>query len=107
MSRKKKSKNESMSESEYIQTFCQEKRIRHRWAVYVSQETHQKLQKVVSVFKDHYVTTMSLADAILSHHFEANDELLTRLYSEYIEKAKYNVRSHAKHVDNSDVEPEE
>jgi len=79
MSTRRKRKQKLMSKEEYIRTFCQEKRIRNRRAVYVSPETHRNLLNmayVFFVFKDHYVTAMSLADAILSHHFEANKEML-------------------------------
>lgn len=82
MSSKKKQKQKPMSEAEYIETFCQEKRIHNRYAVYVSRETHALLMKVVGIFHDRYATAMSMADAILRHHFEQNRELLNRLYNE-------------------------
>lgn len=88
MSAKKKPKQKPMSEAEYIQTFCQEKRIRNRFAAYISPETHRKLMKVVCIFQnDHHVTAMSMAEAILNHHFEVNGELLGRLYNEDMEKS--------------------
>lgn len=87
MSTRKKQKQKPMSEAEYIQTFCREKRIRNRFAVYVSPETHRKLMKVVLTFQsDYYVTAMSIVEAILSHHFEENEELLNRLYKAVIEQ---------------------
>ena len=107
MSRKKNPKKESMTETEYIATFCQEKRIRHRWAVYVSPETHQKLIRVASVFKDQYVTAMSLADAILSHHFETNGELLNRLHKEDVERIINNLKADTERFCDEDYEPEE
>ena len=86
MSKKTKQKQEAMSEAEYIATFCNKKRIRNRWAVYISPETHKRLQRAVSTFKDYYVTTASMVDAILSHHFDTHKELINRLYAESIEK---------------------
>lgn len=86
MSRKKKQTQETMSEAEYIATFYNEKRIRNRWAVYISPETHELLQKTVFTFMDYHVTAMSMVDAILSHHFETHRELITRLHTEKVEK---------------------
>jgi hypothetical protein len=87
MSTKKKQKLAPMSEVEYIATFCQEKRVRNRYAVYISQETHRKLMKAVYTFQsDYYVTAISMTEAIISHHFEMNGELLDRLFTEVIEK---------------------
>ena len=86
MSRKTKQKQEAISEAEYTATFCNEKRIRNRWAIYISPETHKLLQKAVYTFVDYHVTAMSMVDAILSHHFETHRELITRLYVEKTEK---------------------
>jgi hypothetical protein len=82
----RKTKQEATSEAEYIATFCNEKRIRNRWAVYISPETHKLLQKAVFTFMDYHVTAISMVDAILSHHFETYRELLTRLHDEKVEK---------------------
>lgn len=86
MSAKKKQKQIPLSEAEYLETFCIEKRIRNRCAVYVSRETHDLLLKVVNSLSDYHVTTMSMADAIFRHHFESNKELLNRLYKEDLRK---------------------
>lgn len=99
MSRKKKSKKAPMTEAEYIATFCNEKRMRNRKAVYINPEIHRRLQKVVFTFSDYHVTAMSLVDAILSHHFESNLELLVRLYNEKLDKTM-NFRS--RHEDEPD-----
>jgi len=107
MSTKERRKQKPMSEAEYIQTFCQEKRIRNRWAVYVSTETHQELLRMTSVFKDHYVTAMSLADAILSHHFEVNGELLTRLCNEDDKRTLNDLRTYAEKIDDEYYDEEE
>lgn len=72
-----------MSEEEYIATFCNEKRIRNRWAVYVSPETHEALRSVVLMFRSEYhTTTSSFAEAIFNHHFETHKELLNGLLKE-------------------------
>lgn len=87
MSAKKKQKQRPMSEAEYIETFCQEKRVRNRFAVYISQETHRKLMKAVWTFQsEYYVTAMSMTEAIFNHHFQVNGELLDRLYNESMEE---------------------
>lgn len=103
MSAKKKQKKVPMLEAEYIETFCMEKRIRNRCAVYISKETHDLLLKTVNTFSDYHVTTMSMADAIFRHHFESNKELLNRLYNEDLRK--YIVKSEGRHEE-SDYEDE-
>ncbi|MFT4222357.1 DUF3408 domain-containing protein [Dysgonomonas sp.] len=78
MSRKKNQKK--ISVEEYIKTYCEEKRIRGRYAVYVSKEAHDNLRKIAGLFKmEYHTTTSSLADAIVNQHFEANRELLNGL----------------------------
>jgi predicted HTH domain antitoxin len=78
MSRKKNQKQ--VSKEEYIETYCGEKRIRGRYAVYVSKEAHDNLKKAAGLFKSEYhTTTSSLAEAIINQHFEANRELLNGL----------------------------
>jgi predicted ArsR family transcriptional regulator len=81
MSRKKKEKQ--VSKEEYIETYCGEKRIRGRYAVYVSKDAHDNLRKIAGHFKmEYHTTTSSLADAIITHHFEANEDLLNGLLKE-------------------------
>jgi hypothetical protein len=104
MSRKTKQKQDAMSEAEYIETFCNEKRIRNRWAVYISPETHKFLQKTVFTFMDYHVTAMSMVDAILSRHFEIHKELLTRLRDEKAEKTLNFRRSTNNEPDSGDDE---
>lgn len=75
MSFKKKQKRVSIEE--YIETYCQEKRIRGRFAVYISPESHRKLKIIAQLFKNkHHTTTSSLADAIICDHVETYRELL-------------------------------
>ena len=54
---------------------------------------------MVFTFLEYHVTAMSLVDAILSHHFESNLELLARLYNEKLDEA-LNFRS--RHEDKPD-----
>ena len=69
------------SVEEYIQNYCQEKRIRGRFAVYVSPKTHHSLKSIARLFtREHHTTTSSLADSILSCHFEAYRELLNDVH---------------------------
>ena len=63
---KTKKNQTQVSTKEYIETYCQEKRIRKRLAVYVSPETHYRLKNTVRLFvREHHTTTSSLADSIL------------------------------------------
>ena len=74
---KVKQKQKQVSIEEYIETFCQEQRVRERFAVYISEKTHHNLKKIVGLFaNEHHTTTSSLADAILTCHFEVHRELL-------------------------------
>ena len=78
-----KKKQKQVSIEEYIETYCQEKRIRERFAVYVNPETHRKLRTIARLFaNEHYTTASSLADSIISRHFEAYRELLKDVHKE-------------------------
>ncbi len=79
-------KQQQVSKEEYAQAYCQEKRVRERYAVYVGPETHRRLKNVAFMFRfDHHTTTSSLADAILTRHFEAHKEMLNDEYHRFIE----------------------
>ena len=81
MSSKKKLKQISIEE--YVETYCQEKRIRERFAVYISSETHRKLKRIAQLFRyKYYTTTSSLADSIISHHINMYRELLNAAQKE-------------------------
>lgn len=81
MSSKKKQKQVSIEE--YIKTYCQEKRIRGRYAVYISPEAHLNLRKIARLFNGkHHTTTSSLADSIISRHIETYSVLLNNAYTE-------------------------
>lgn len=68
---------------EYIETYCQEKRIRGRYAVYISPEVHANLKRIAGLFRSKYHSTCSsLADAIISYHIETHKELLNRAIEE-------------------------
>ncbi len=85
MRTKKNQKQPSIEE--YVATYCQEKRIRERYAVYVTPETHHRLRIIAGLFRSqYYTTTSSLADAILSHHFEEYRELLEQKRQEEADK---------------------
>ena len=81
MSSKKKQKQISIEE--YIENYCLEKRIRGRCAVYISPQTHLNLKITARLFNsEHYTTTSSLADSIISRHFETHKELLDKTLAE-------------------------
>ena len=80
---KTKKNQKQVSVEEYVEKYCQEKRIRERFAVYVSPQTHSKLKTTVRLFANkHHTTTSSLADSIISRHFETHRELLTEVHEE-------------------------
>ena len=80
---KTKKNQKQVSVEEYIETYCQEKRIRGRFAVYISPETHKKLKKAAWIFyNEHHTTTSSLADSIISCHFKEYRELLNDVHEE-------------------------
>ncbi len=82
-----KKKQKQVSIQEYIETYCGEKRIRERYAVYVSPETHENLKKIVRLFcYEHHTTTSSLADTIICRHIEAHKEILNEEYREHNRK---------------------
>ena len=53
-----------MTEEEYKELFCKEKRIRRRMVLYVDIQTHDLLKNVVRAFRENYVTISSMVDAI-------------------------------------------
>ena len=78
---KAKKNQQQVSVEEYIEKYCQEKRIRERFAVYVSPKTHHSLKSIARLFAiEHHTTTSSLADSIISCHFEAHRELLNDVH---------------------------
>jgi hypothetical protein len=90
---------------EYIETYCREKRIRGRYAVYISPETHETLRAIVRLFfREHHTTTSSLVDSIILHHIETHRELLTEAHREDIREFFEWLKNAKRH---RDEEPEE
>lgn len=80
-------KEKRIKKEEYAELFCQEKRIRQRRVIYVSEEVHKKLKDIAFLFRfEEYTTTSSLADAILRHHMKSHKDLLNELDQEQGEK---------------------
>ena len=80
---KTKKNQKQVSIQEYIETYCQEKRIRGRFAVYISPQAHRNLKSIVRLFNSkHHTTTSSLADSIISCHIETYRDLLSNAYME-------------------------
>jgi hypothetical protein len=81
---KTKKNQKQVSIEKYIENYCQEKRIRERFAVYVSPKTHHNLRSIARLFaNEHHTTTSSLADSIISCHFEVYRELLNDVQKEH------------------------
>lgn len=79
-------KQKRITKEEYVELFCQEKRIRERRVIYVSEEVHKKLKDMTFLFRfEEYTTTSSLADAILRHHIKSHKDLLNELDREQVE----------------------
>ncbi|WP_163356176.1 DUF3408 domain-containing protein [Dysgonomonas sp. 25] len=58
-------------------------RIRGRFAVYISPETHRNLRKIARLFNSkHHTTTSSLADSIISRHIETYRDILNDAFKE-------------------------
>jgi len=97
-------KQKKVSIEEYIEAYCQEKRIRERFAVYISSEMHEKLRRIVRMFYNkHHTTTSSLADSIISRHIEAHRELLNKVR----EEKEREVLALLKDIPSRSEEPEE
>lgn len=78
-----KKKKRQISIEQYIEIYCKEKRIRGRFAVYISPEAHRSLKRIAQLFRiKHHLTTSSLADSIISQHIEAHRELLNKVQQE-------------------------
>ena len=78
-----RTKQKQVSIEKYIETYCREKRMRERSAVYISPETNRNLKKIAGLFaSEHYTTASSLADSIISRHFEEYSELLNNAHKE-------------------------
>lgn len=95
-------KSKNISKEQYIETFCKDKRIRSRQALYVSSEIHEEMRKVAHTFRKEHVSTGSLVDTILEHHLEMYKDLLDSLSQERQEKflAEFRLR----HKENKESE---
>ena len=103
---KTKKKQKQMSLEEYIQTYCQEKRIRQRYAVYVTPEIHDKLKEIAFMFRfEHHTTIASLVDAILTRHLEVHRELLNDEYRRFHDMFRRDLESYgSRRSDETDSE---
>jgi len=105
---KAKQNQKQVSIEEYIATFCQEQRVRERFAVYVSEKTHHNLKKIVGLFaSEHHTTTSSLADAILTCHFEVHRELLNDAQRKSEQEFLEWFKNQKWHRNEKSVQPEE
>ncbi len=75
-------KQKRISKEKYIKLFCPDKRIRERMVIYVSSQIHRKMRRTAFLFREQHVSTSSLADAILSHHFSTHKDLLNQIMEE-------------------------
>ena len=83
-----KSKNKStvMTETEYLETFCIDQRIRDRSSLYVSKRTHRRIQEVSYLLCRKNISLSSLVDTILIHHLEQHKDLLQQMTREDFER---------------------
>lgn len=104
---KAKKNQKQVSMEEYIETYCQEKRIRGRFAVYISPQTHDNLRKIVQLFKyKHHTTTSSLADTIISRHVETYRELLNHAHREDVREFNEWMKKRGKDEETDDDNPQ-
>ncbi len=75
-------KAKQISKEKYIEIFCQEKRIRERQVLYVSEEVHRRMKRVALLFSEQHITVSSLIDAILYHHLDTHHQLLIQIRDE-------------------------
>jgi exopolysaccharide biosynthesis predicted pyruvyltransferase EpsI len=105
---KAKQNQKQVSIEEYIETYCQEQRVRERFAVYVSEKTHHNLRRIAGLFaSEHHTTTSSLADSILSCHFEAHRELLNDAQRKSEQEFLEWFKNQKWHRNEKSVQPEE
>lgn len=95
-----------MSLEEYVRTYCQEKRIRQRYAVYVTPEIHDKLKEIAFMFRfEHHTTASSLANAIITNHMETHRELLNDEYRRFHDMFRRDLESYgSRRSDETDSE---
>lgn len=91
-----------MTEEEYKELFCKEKRIRRRMVIYVGTETHSLLKRVAGAFRKDYVTISSMADAIIWNHLQTNRDPLERLVLEDDARSPFFKRRMDDETDQSD-----
>ena len=63
---------------QYIKTYCIDQRIRNRNTLYVSQEVHEKINRIVALLSDSHVTAVSLVDTILKEHIRIYRDTLNK-----------------------------
>ncbi len=69
-------KTKKLTAEQYRDRYCQEKCMRTRTQLYVAPDIHEKVKRVVLLFRDSHVTAVSLVDAILREHFTTHKEML-------------------------------
>ena len=65
-----------LTAEQYRDRYCQERCMRSRTQLYVSQEMRNAVMETVRLFKKSHVTAVSLVDAILREHFNLHREMI-------------------------------
>lgn len=73
-------KPKKITKEEYIKTYCQDKVMRNRKAVYISSAMHKTLEMIVNELKkDTHITLSSYVNMIIIHHVNDYMYLLKKL----------------------------
>ena len=73
--------------SDFEQNFirCSELSARAGKLVYIRQEYHERINKIIRVIGKDQVSIFEYVDNVLTDHFERNEEQITKLYNEKLE----------------------
>ncbi len=70
------------NQTDYESRFLQKMELPDRRSVYVSNNTHEKLTRIVALLGNGRATVSSYVEAILQNHFEAHKDEINELYTQ-------------------------
>lgn len=70
----------------YEEMFFQSMMLSNRRSVYVSQTTHEKLSRIVSILGNGKVTVSGYVETIIQHHLEKHKDEINELYKNNIDR---------------------